>query len=95
MTNIDDVLDNYYQERTLDIIKRKTFMAKIDEPVKPAEWHTKAKQALYSDILELIGEDDKLYPQDGGMVEASNIAFTYQNDLRQQQRQVLKEYFNL
>lgn len=54
---IDDRLDSYYQERTLDIIKRKTFMAKIGDTKEPAGWHTKAKQAIYKDLMELL--DDK------------------------------------
>jgi len=44
--SLDDRLDSYYQERTLDIIKRKTFMAKIGDTNEPAKWHTEAKQAI-------------------------------------------------
>jgi hypothetical protein len=59
--SLDDRLDSYYQERTLDIIKRKTFMAKIGDTNEPAKWHTEAKQAINAyilgEVMAIIGDD--------------------------------------
>jgi hypothetical protein len=56
MNTLDKILDDYYQDRTLDIIKRKSFIAKAGEVVEPAEWHTKAKASLIDYIESLIPE---------------------------------------
>jgi hypothetical protein len=53
---LDEILDDYYQDRTLDIIKRKSFIAKVGEVVEPADWHTKAKASLIDYIESLIPE---------------------------------------
>jgi hypothetical protein len=52
-----------------------------------------AKQQLFKDMLEIIGEDDKLFDEDGGMVEGENTVRSFKNDLRQTQRQGLAIYF--
>jgi hypothetical protein len=44
--SIRDILDNYYQQRTLDLIKQKTSFAKVGEEAKPALWYTEAEQAI-------------------------------------------------
>ena len=95
---IDDRLDSYYQERTLDIIKRKTFMAKIGDTKEPAGWHTKAKQAIYKDLMELIGEDEPTATK-GSKREylACQDCFEIpedhaRNQLRQELREKVKKY---
>jgi len=49
------------------------------------------KQALYTDLLELIGEDISL-PQNK-LMETEDIPKFYANKLRQELRDKLKEYF--
>ena len=51
-SNIDNILDRYYQDRTLDVIKRKTFFAKAGEKIEPADWHEEAKQAIQQELLK-------------------------------------------
>lgn len=50
------------------------------------------KQALYSDILELIGEDEERLAE---YMQQTNDKIYFNNKLRAAQRQALKEYFNL
>lgn len=51
-----------------------------------------AKQAMLTDLLEIIGEDTPLYPKDGGMVDGENIVRSFKNDLRQELREKIKAY---
>lgn len=51
-----------------------------------------AKEAILSDLLEIIGEDDKLYDKEGGLVTGENHARTFKNQLRQELRQKAREY---
>ena len=53
-----------------------------------------AKAALYSDILELIGEDDIPTPKMKKTGQYKDFLFV-RNQLRTELRQALKEYFNL
>ena len=68
------------------------------------EWtvaSTKANQALYSDILELIGEDESGIDKGAITIFVSNepveviSPFKVRNDFRQHLRQALKEYFGI
>jgi hypothetical protein len=57
MTNsIRDILDNYYQQRTLDLIKQKTSFAKVGEEAKPALWYTETEQAINAYISTAVRE---------------------------------------
>ena len=68
MPNLDEtlrsILEEYYQQRTLDLIKQKTSFAKVGEQSKPAKWHTDAiaqihqayKDAGYVNIEQLSGD---------------------------------------
>lgn len=57
----------------------------------------KAKQALYSDLLELIGEDLVLFTSHANMqmLKIANQDIRKINKFKATQRQALKEYFNL
>jgi hypothetical protein len=80
MANIDDLLE-----------------MRVVPPIllndKNAPTYEQLKQQLYEDMLEIIGEDDKLFDEDGGMVEGENTARSFKNDLRTTQRQGLAIYF--
>lgn len=77
--SIDEILANYY---------RKTIRVDGNTPNARQE----AKQALYKDMVELIGEDEPIELKES--VEAIEMKL-YANTTRQELRTKLKEYFGV
>jgi Fe-S-cluster-containing hydrogenase component 2 len=89
MSNIDDILLKAY----IEVCDEHYNEGDFDQDEEAHDWLKKSatKQALYTDMLELIGSDE---PEDTEY-EYYNKLHDYRNGLRQELRAKIKEYYKL